>query len=200
MTKTFGELDASIQAKLEADADFQSTVADLSEEERSTRFNEKKQELLDLEIASLHDKAEKATKAEELANNYKIRAEKAESDAKKKGEGEAPKSSQETAISPKDMLALTENKVSSDDFDEVVRIATILNKPIHEALKDSTLKTILTNREEERTTAMATQTRSPRGVQKESGDALIAKAQKGQLDESEIDKLVEAQLAQKSKR
>lgn len=83
------------------------------------------------------------------------------------------------ALSPKDFLAMTERQVSSDDFDEVVRVSKLLNKPVHEALKDKTLQTILETRVEERKTAAATQSRGgQRAVSRVSGEELLNRAQK----------------------
>lgn len=81
-------------------------------------------------------------------------------------------------LSTKDVLALTEAKVSSQDFDEVVRVAQILGKPVSEALQDKTLKTILETRAEERRSAAATNTgRSPRGTSTQSGADLLRRAE-----------------------
>lgn len=107
----------------------------------------------------------------------------------------------EDTMSPKDYLALNEAKVSSQDFDEVVRVSKILGKPIHEALADTTLKTILGVRISERASAAATQTKSPRGTEQANGDALIDEASKGNVpEEADIDKLVAAQIERKIKR
>ncbi|RJQ33888.1 hypothetical protein C4568_03745 [Candidatus Parcubacteria bacterium] len=117
----------------------------------------------------------------------RIEAEKAELEAKNKQlyerakkaeEAKKAEPSNETNLSPKDFLALTEHKVSSEDFDEVIRVAKILDKPVHEALRDATLKTILEQRTEERRTASATNTRgSSRGAAKVSGDDLLRRAE-----------------------
>lgn len=104
-------------------------------------------------------------------------------------------------LNAKDVLALTENRVSADDYDEVIRVAKILGKPIHEALKDSTMKAILTTRAEERKTASATQVRGgTRAVNKTSGEDLLSKAEKtGELPETSdgFRALAEARLARK---
>lgn len=195
MTKTKAELDASIQEKIEADADFQTSLDGLSDDDKNQKLEERKAELFDQELSGLNEKAEKLTKAEELANNYKIRAEKAEKAKEKKDETPIGDN-----LTPKDYLALTENKISSEDFDEVVRVAKILGKPISDALKDKTLQSIIADRVEERATALATQTKSPRGTSKVSGEALIDKAEKGNLPESEIDELVKANMERKLKK
>lgn len=105
----------------------------------------------------------------------------------------------EVAITPKDTLALTEAKVSVEDYDEVVRVAKILGKPIIEALKDNTLKSILRERVEERLTANATQVKSPRSSSKPVGEVLLDRAYKGELPEKDEDitALAEAQMARR---
>lgn len=200
MTKSLGELDASITSKIEADTDFQATLADLSDEDKEASITAKKQELLDQEIASLYEKGEKATKAEELANNYKIRAEKAENENKSL-KGSKP-SAEKSELSPKDYLALTENQVSSDDFDEVIRVSKILDKPISEALKDKTMKQILSDRKEERATANASQTSSrQRSVSNETkGEDLLRHAEStGEIPEDDegLRKIFQAKMARR---
>ena len=115
--------------------------------------------------------------------------------AKKK---DAPK---EETFTPKDYLALTEMKVSSEDFDEVVRVSKILDKNIADTLKDKTMQSILKERVDERNTARATQTGGGRRASSQTTpEALFDKAQKGELNEADIDKLVEAELAAKTKK
>ncbi len=83
-----------------------------------------------------------------------------------------------STLSTKDVLALTGAGISVEDFDEVERVSKILGKPIHEALNDTTLKTILATRAEERRTAAATEIKSPRGTAKSTGEDLLRKAEK----------------------
>lgn len=86
--------------------------------------------------------------------------------------------SQDSGFSPKDYLALNESKVSTEDFDEVVRIAKILNKPISDALKDPTMKVILDTRAEERRTAQATAIKGgARGSTRNTGEDLLREAE-----------------------
>jgi hypothetical protein len=121
----------------------------------------------------------KAAKADELEKKNKQLYERL-----KKQKETVP--SEQTNLSAKDFLALSEAKVSSEDFDEVVRVAKILNKPLAEALQDKTLRSILNERQEERRTAEATNTRSPRGGAKApTGEELLKKAERGALPESD---------------
>jgi hypothetical protein len=64
-----------VDEKIGQDAEFQTELETLSDEEKATKISEKKAELIKQEYATI---AEKAKKDAELANNYKIRAEKAE--------------------------------------------------------------------------------------------------------------------------
>jgi len=89
-------------------------------------------------------------------------------------------------LSTKDVLALTQAGVTADDFDEVERVAKILGKPILEALQDKTLKSILKERADERKTAEVTHTRGgARGTAKVSDADILAKAERGEVVDSE---------------
>ena len=198
MENIYGELDASIQAKLEADTDFQVTLAGLSDEEKEQAISTRKSEEMNKELASLKEESEKAKKAQELADNYKIRAEKAEKELKgSKVNNPEP----EQSLTPKDTLALVDAKVSSEDIEEVTRVAKILGKPIAEALKDKTMQTILSERVEERKSAEIAQTgKNQRGVSKVTGADLLDKAEKtGEMPEDEdgMRKIFQAKMARK---
>lgn len=190
-------MDASIQKKLEEDTTFQSELASLSEEEKNQRINQRKDEEFDKEILSLKERADKAAKSDEVAENYKIRAEKAEAEAKKLKK--EPKMEDGT-LSTKETLALIEAKVSPEDFDEVVRVAKVLGKPITEALSDKTLKSIIAERVEERATAAATNTRGgTRGTSDATPEAILSEAHRGFVpdDDKGIEALAAAQIGAK---
>ena len=120
---------------------------------------------------------------------------------KKKAEkgDDAPKkptsSSKEVSLSTRDTIALIEAKVSTEDFDEVVDFANYRKISVAEAIKSPTLKAILSEKSEERQTAAATQTRSPRVSPKVTDEQIIDKARKGQFPETdeEIARLAAAQ-------
>lgn len=116
-----------------------------------------------------------AQKAKELADNYKIRAEKAEKRAKTVKS--TPKTEDNQTLNPKDYLALQEAGISADDFDEVQDFANYKKVSIAEALKAQTLKTIITERREERNTAQATATKGARGTKPRTGEDYLEKAQ-----------------------
>jgi hypothetical protein len=125
----------------------------------------------------------KAEKAEELANNYKIRAEKAEKKAKETVKVET----KTEGLSSRDTIALINAKVHEDDVDEVLDYARFKKIPISEALKSSVVKASIAEREELRNTANATNTgRTRSGSSKVSGDSLLEKARKtGEMPDTE---------------
>ncbi len=183
----------------ETKVDLDTSTQEEEVEEETTE--EKKEEetpktLSEEEIAELKKKAD-------LADNYKIRAEKAEKKAKQtqQKEEDTKENKEEGALSTKDVLALTGNNISAEDYDEVIRVATILDKDINEALKDPTLKTILDTRAEQRKTAEATNTKEKgKGGTKTDGESLLKKAETtGEVpqDEAGIRAVVEAEMARK---
>lgn len=145
------------------------TVVPTSEEQEE-EVEETEEETEDEEV----DWKSEAQKAKELADNYKKRAEKAEKKAK--SAPSTPKTEDTTQLSPKDYLALQEAQITADDFDEVQDFAKYKGLTISEALKSSTLKTILNERKEERATASATQTKGARGVKPKTGEDYLEKA------------------------
>lgn len=135
-------------------------------------------------VETVEEVKARLAKAEELANNYKIRAEKAEKKAKETSQVKPA----QTATSTRDLVALMEAKVPADDIADVEEFAKFKNISIAEALKSSTVKSILAEKAEKRNTANATNTgaarRSPAKV---SDEVLLDKARKGELPESDED-------------
>lgn len=111
----------------------------------------------------------------------------------------SPKSAKDDSLSDKDIFALVKAGVDEEDIDEVKSYAKYRKIPISQALKDKTLKSILDERAEERTTANAINLKGARGVSKVTGEALIEKARRGEVPDSDedIDKLVDARLGGK---
>lgn len=147
-------------------------------------------------VESRKKESEDFAKAKELAENYKIRAEKAEKEAKK-GAGDPPKTSPE--LSTKDVLYLAKADIHEDDMDEVLTFAKFKNISLSEAHKQ--YKPILDVRAEERKSAQATQTKGARGASKPTPEDLISRASKGQLPEKDedIEALAAARMALKIK-
>lgn len=142
-------------------------------------------------------------KQKKIAENQRIRAEKAEKNSKTaKPVNKSTQSSSE--LSGKDVIALTSAGVTeSDDIDEVMEIAKLKKISIAETLKLGITKTILAEKKEQRETANATATGGQRrGSSRVSEQTLIEKASRGELPESAEDmrRLAEAQMAQKKKR
>lgn len=86
------------------------------------------------------------------------------------------------SFSPKDYLALTEHKVSSELFDEVVRLSKLMGMSIADTLKDKTAKGIIDGKAQELASAEATASKpsSKRSGGENQADVLIKKAEKGE--------------------
>ena len=165
-----------IQEKLDGDNDFQESLANLKDDEKVNIIESKRKELLEAEFKALSEKAEKATKAEELANNYKKRAEGVEAELKK-----YKPVTEDKGLSTKDFYALTNAKVPEEDVDDVVEYAKFKNIPVSEALKSPVVKATLAEKAEARKTAQATQTRSTRSQNAQpDGAAILQDMQKGE--------------------
>lgn len=138
---------------------------------------------------SNNDFAEKLAKAEELANNYKIRAEKAEKLAKSVKTSEAPKPSPKAGeLSTKDIYALMEAKVPEMDIEKVQEIATLKGISVSEAIKLPLTKQILSDENEQRIIAAASNVgSSKRGSGRIPDDVLLANAEKGNIPDNDAD-------------
>lgn len=203
-----GNLDALVQEKIEADEEFQSSLESLPEEDREQALNEKRLEIIGQEVDSLRKKAEEAEKNKELANNYKIRAEKAEKFAKElkgtpKNPEPEPKAHTESELSQKDLIALMKSDVPEEDVDTVIKWSKLNEVTLSEALKSEEVKAILNVRSEQRKTADATNTQTTRRVDRGvTGEEILKKAYKNQMPESEedMDKLIEARFEAKKRK
>tara|TARA_Y100000310_G_C20487062_1_gene717381 strand:+ start:299 stop:856 length:558 start_codon:yes stop_codon:yes gene_type:complete len=102
-------------------------------------------------------------------------------------------------LSSKDVIYLAKADIHEEDMDEVLNYAQKNETGVKEA--HAYLQPILDKRGEERTTANATTTRSPRGTSKPDGSKLLADANRGKLpaedDLEGIDALTSAHLASK---
>jgi hypothetical protein len=140
---------------------------------------------------SVEDIKARLAKAEELAKNYKIRAEKAESRPKE----EAPN------LSMADILAVTKAGIEPEDLDEAVEYAKFKGISLHEALKSSVMKATLAEKAELRKSADATNTGTVRRASTQvSDERLLADAQKGDLPDSDADLKRLIALQMKSRR
>jgi hypothetical protein len=138
---------------------------------------------------SVEEIKSRLAKAEELANNYKIRAEKAEKKAKEPVTTELKPEKNDTGISALDTIAFINAKVTEpEDIQEVVEWAQFKKIPVAQALKSDTIKTLLREKSELRATALATNTGGARRTtSKVSDETLMQNAAKGQLPESEAE-------------
>lgn len=163
----------------------------LTQEEKEAIENGSKTEedlLAEYESAE-QEKEEKRIKAEELANNYKIRAEKAEAKLKEpkeeKKEVIAPKTND--SLSQTDLIAILKADVAEEDIEEVVSYASLKKISVADALKSNVIKTILSEKAEQRATANATATNNRRGgsSSKLTPSQILENAKKGDLPESD---------------
>ena len=198
MENKYSSLETLIQEKISSDADFQTTLADLSDEEKEQAITEKRKELIEAEFTA---KEEAKKKADEIALNQKIRAEKAEQELKKAkpaGDTEPPKKSE--GFSLKDIRAL--NSIHDDDVDFVTNWAKSNNMEIVDAVKHKDVQLVLKGHEEERKSAEASNTGgSRRATSKTTGADLHERAMtKNDIPESEEDmkKLIEARFTPKT--
>lgn len=128
-------------------------------------------------------------KANELARNQKIRAEKAEKELKKLvKESPVQKSVNQGELSSTDLIAVINAKVSEDDLGEVKDYAKLKNISVSEALKTGFIKSLLADKEEQRQVAQATNvSNNRRGSTKMSEENLEAEALKGNMPDNEDD-------------
>jgi hypothetical protein len=173
------DIETIVEGKLEADTDFQTSLADLSDDDKNSAIATKRKELLNAEFKAL---ADGKTAAEKIASDQKIRAEKAEK-AKKQddGGGDAP---QTPVLSPKDTYAMQQAGVHLDDFDDIVEGAGALKISVTEYLKKDFVGAMLKDKAEKRKTADATNTGTKRPSQKTTSDEqLLADASAGKMPE-----------------
>lgn len=144
-------------------------------------------------------------KAEQLAENQRIRAEKAERKLKGKGKpAPGQKSEQSSNLSPQDTVAIIRAEIAAEDINDVVEFAKFKKISVTEALKSSILKAALAEKAEKRNTGNATNTGKHRpGSRKPSGSSLLKKAQtSGEIpsDDESMDALLEARSKERTKR
>jgi len=102
---------------------------------------------------------------------------------------ESKKKETEPSISSIDVYSLIKANVPEEDFSEVVEYAKFKKISIKDALKSSTVKTLLKEKSEERTTAEATNVSTARrGNTRPSADSYLENARKtGSIPESDAD-------------
>lgn len=139
-----------------------------------------------------------ALKAKEIAENQRIRAEKAEKRAKEREA--SPAVSSTSTLSSADLLAVTNARVHEDDIERLERFARSEGLSIKDALQSSEMKAVLDVREQQRKTAANTNMQTARaGYSAPSDEAILAAANAGRLPESdyEIERLIAARSRQR---
>lgn len=137
--------------------------------------------------SKLEEALAKVSKLEEIARNQKIRAEKAEREAKSPST-QRTETSKNASLSPEDLVSIVRANIEPEDLKEVTKYAKYENISITEALKSSVVKAILSEKSEYRKTAEASNTGSSRrGSAKVSDSALLENARKGVFPESDED-------------
>lgn len=145
----------------------------------------------DIEINEDEPEEEVVSKSEydklkEIAENQRIRAEKAEKKAKAELPQETKTDKQD--LSTKDLYAMMEAKIPRDDIDEILEYSKMKNISVTEALQSNVVKAILADKAENRAVAEATNTGTVRrSSSKISDETLLAKASKGELPDSDDD-------------
>jgi hypothetical protein len=176
--------DAALSSKEQEEVDLDTTKSDESEEDTSESVESLKAQL---------------AKKDEIINNQKIRAEKAEGKLKSvKTEAPQTKSTKQGDLGSKDLYALMEAKVPQDDVDEVVEYAKFKGITVAEALKTSFVKVTLSEKSEQRRIADATNVGNTRRTSsKASEDTILSKASAGEMPDSDED-LMRLILARKA--
>jgi len=152
---------------------------------------------------TLEEVKERLAKAEELAKNYKVRAEKAEKGNKVVATATPAPVQSGKDLSQSDLLAILRNNVNEDDVDEVKDYAKLKNVSVAEALKSNFVKSFLKEKEENRRVANASNTGAVRrSTAKVADETLVSKALKGEMPESDedIDRLVSARFEGKKQK
>lgn len=186
--ENIGKLDALIQ---EVEEELEGVQDD---DEQTTKLQEK--------LDGLNSLKEDYSKKDEIATNYKTRAEKAEEELKG-SKGPESKEKVETPakndLPQTDLLAILKADVHEDDIDEVLDYAKLKGISVKEALNTSVVRTILAERVEERTTAEATTTDTKRSTQRTTPTQILDKARSGDVPEDDdgIDALVNARFERK---
>lgn len=137
-------------------------------------------------------------KTKQLAQNYKVRAEKAEQLAKQLKNKMPTGKSSDIDINLKNVRALQD--VPDEDIDEIIEFAKYKKISIAEAKKSPVMQVLLKTRAEERTTAAATNTAtSRRSSSKQSPEVLLNKLSAGELKDDEMQAAIKARIEQQRK-
>ncbi len=128
-----------------------------------------------------------ALKQKQIAENQRIRAEKAEKRDKPEVSKVAPTKQSDLTVA--DIIAISNAKIEeNEDIEKVTKWAKFNQISISEAIKSSEMKAYLSGKDELRKTAQATSTgTSRRGSASITDGQLLANAEKGIMPESDAD-------------
>ena len=159
--------------------------------------NEAEEETIE-DVKAMLAAAEAAkTKAEEIADNQRIRAEKAEKKAQVKPQVESKPAPKAGDMSQDDLYAVIKANVPQEDISDVKEYATLKGISVAEALKSNVVKTILADKAEQRNVAEATNTGTVRrGSATVSDQTLLEGVSKGQLPDDPAS-IAEARMRQR---
>lgn len=149
------------------------------------------------EVAEQIDWKAEALKMKEIADNQRIRAEKAERKSKEEVKSESKTTQFNPNLSTVEIVALTKANIEPEDIDEVLEYAKFKGISVQDALKSTVVKATLAERAEQRNVALATNTGgAKRGTGRISDETLMANANKGNLPENDadIDRLIKAKM------
>ena len=150
------------------------------------------EEVVEIGEESIDDVKAELAKAKEIAENQRIRAEKAEKKAK-----EVPQTTEQLSV--RDAVYLAKADIHDDDLEDVLTFSKKMGVTLREAHEH--YKPILNERSEERKTARATQTNSPRGSAKTSGSDMLNKAlNTGEVPDTDAGMLALAQARLEARR
>lgn len=123
-------------------------------------------------------------KADELANNYKIRAEKAE----KGNKAYKPETKNSAGLTSKDTIAIIKADIPEEDIDEVLDYAKYKGISVSEALRTDAMRATLGIKAEQRSMANAANTGGGRrGTAKISEAVLLHQASQGFVPDNDED-------------
>lgn len=133
------------------------------------------------------DWKQEALKQKQIAENQRIRAEKAEKKPEREVSKVAPTKQSDLTVA--DIIAISNAKIEeNDDIEKVTKWAKFNQISISEAIKSSEMKAYLSGKDELRKTAQATSTgTSRRGSASITDGQLISNAEKGIMPESDED-------------
>lgn len=143
------------------------------------------------ELEELQAKAKERDELEEKNKKLFTRAKNAEARSATEG------------LSGDDALALAKADAHEDDYDTILDYAKFKKLKVREALKDTTLKAVLSASAEARKSAEVTHTKSvSRGSNKDKPEDVLQKALKGETIDSEegMQAIFQARLARNKKR